>query len=161
MIRLAVPMAFATPAMAEDFTVDAHIIDRCRAIQEDLMVCVGREADRCAQEHGGGADMVLAACTFAEAEAWDDSLNAAYRELQRLAREREDWDVGYESGSLLIGLRDMQRAWITYRDAVCANTLALAKPFGSAAGVAEAECLLEETARQFIKLNEMRWAYTE
>ncbi|SFS06509.1 lysozyme inhibitor LprI family protein [Yoonia litorea] len=161
MIRVLTFLVLAAPAAAQEFTVDAHIIDRCRAIQEDPMVCVGREADRCTQEHGGGADMMLAACTFAEAEAWDDSLNAAYRELQRLAREREDWDVGYESGALLIGLRDMQRAWITYRDAVCANAVALAKPFGSAAGVAEAECLLEETAQQFIKLNQMRWDYTQ
>ena len=160
-LPLAALIIYAMPANAQEFTVDAHFIDRCLAIQEDPMVCVGREADRCAQKHGGGADMVIAACTFAEAEAWDDSLNAAYRELQRLAREREAWDVGYEPGALLIGLRDMQRAWISYRDAVCANALALARPFGSSAGVAESECLLEETARQFVKLTQMRWSYTE
>lgn len=161
MIRILALLAFASPVAAQEFTADGHWVDRCLAIQDDPMVCVGREADRCAQEHSPGPDMVYAACFEAEAVVWDKALNAAYRELVRLARQREGWDLGYEPDALIISLRDMQRAWITYRDAVCANATALAKPFGSAAGPAFAECNMVQTAQQFFVLNDMRHEYLQ
>ncbi len=159
MTRFLVLILLAMPAAAQDFSIDRHLIDRCLAIQENPMNCVGRQADECVQRNGGGPNSVLAACREAEAAAWDLTLNAEYRDLQRLAREREAEDLGYAPQSLIIGLREMQRAWITYRDATCDNALALAKPFGSAAGPAGAECLMVETARQFFALNNLRGDY--
>lgn len=154
-------LALASPAAAQDFTADGHWVDRCLAVQDDPMVCVGQEADRCVQDHGSGPDMVYAACFQAEGVVWDKALNASYRDLMRLARERQDWDVGYEPDALVISLRDMQRAWISYRDATCANATAIVKPFGSAAGPAWAECMMVQTARQFFALNDMRQAYLQ
>ncbi|WP_306154969.1 lysozyme inhibitor LprI family protein [Roseovarius sp. MMSF_3281] len=152
-------MAAALPVVAQDFAVDGHRIDRCIAIQDDPMLCVGREAYDCIEANGGGPNMVLAACHEAEAVFWDAALNRAYQHLVYLAREREAGDVGYEAGALVTALRDMQRAWMVYRDASCDNALALAKPFGSAAGPAFAECQMVQTARQYFVLRGMRQDY--
>lgn len=123
------------------------------------MLCVGRQADACTQRNNGSADMVLAACFEAEAVFWDGALNNAYRDLIALAQQREGWDLGYEPGALAAALRDMQRAWIGYRDATCANELAIAAPFGSAGGPVYAECKMTETARQNFVLRGLRHAY--
>lgn len=149
----------AAPLSAQDFKIDRHNIDRCLAIQDDPMLCVGREAYACILDNEGGPNMVLAACHEAEAAAWDDALNEAYRDLMILARDREGWDVGYEAGSLVNALRDMQRAWVVYRDKSCGNAAALAAPFGSAAGPAFAECQMEQTARQYFELRGLRQDY--
>ena len=158
-IVLATLVTCAAPANSQDFAIDDHLIDRCLAIQDNPMICVARQAEECIERNGGGPNMVLAACYEAEAAVWDRALNSAYRDLQRYAREREAADVGYEPDALINSLRDMQRAWIAYRDATCANALALARPFGSAAGPAGTKCRMIETARQFFALNDLRQDY--
>ena len=125
------------------------------------MVCVGRAAQTCADNHGAGPNMVYAACFEAEAAYWDAALNDAYNDLKGLAADRQSWDVGYQPDALVTALRDMQRAWITYRDATCANAVAIAAPFGSAAGPAGAECRVVQTARQYFVLRGMRQDYLE
>jgi uncharacterized protein YecT (DUF1311 family) len=151
----------ATPLQAQEFTIDAHRIDRCLAVQDDPMVCVGRAAETCVENRGGGPDMVHAACLQAELDFWDGSLNNAYAHVLDRAREREAADLGYEPGSLITALRQMQRSWIVYRDATCDHALALAAPFGSAAGPAFNECMMVQTARQNFVLRDMRFAYLE
>ena len=151
----------AGPLAAQDLAIDGHLIDRCLPIRDDPMTCVGMQADACVTRNGGGADMILAACLGAEAAFWDGALNEAYADLQRLARDRQAQDLGYGPDALVLALRDMQRAWIGYRDARCANAAAIAAPFGSAAGPASAECLMTETARQYFVLRGMRRDYIE
>lgn len=144
-------LALAAPAAAQDSTVDPHRIDRCLGAHPDWpMLCAGREADACVERYGGGSDMVVSACLGAEAEVWDESLNAAYSDVMALARARQTWDGPlYQPNSLTDALRGMQRAWIAYRDATCDHALALVAPFGSAAGPAGTECTMRETARQY------------
>ncbi len=149
----------ATPVAAQDFSVDDHLIDRCIAVHDNPMICVGREAEECVLRNGGGPNMVLTACFEAETAVWDDGLNEAYRHLVTLAKDREGWDVGYEEGVLVDALRDMQRAWIDYRDASCDNAAALTAPFGSAAGPAITKCLMFHTARQYFVLRGLRQDY--
>lgn len=161
MIRALTIIALATPALAQDFTVDAHWIDRCIGVQENPMICVGVAAEMCTQSNGGGPNMVVAACHEAEAAEWDRALNEAYQDLLRLAREREAMDLGYAHDNLGIALKEVQLAWIGYRDATCANALTLAAPFGSAAGPAYQACISRQTARQYFELREMRQAYQQ
>ncbi len=155
-------IAFAAPAAAQDFSIDPHLIDRCLAINDETpMRCVGRQADECEQRNGGGADMVISACQAAEAEVWDDILNRTYARVLEHAKAREGWDIGYEQGQLTDAVREMQHAWIAYRDATCGHALARAMPFGSGAGPAESECQLRETARQVFQLQYIERSYRQ
>ena len=76
-----------------------------------------------------------------------------------LARDLESSDNGWEPGALVGALRELQRSWIEYRDASCANAAALAKPFGSRVSAATAFCHMEETAKQYFVLRGLREDY--
>ena len=68
-LLIALFVAIATPAAAQDFSIDLHLIDRCLAINDEtLMRCVGRQADACIERNAGGPDMVITACRSAETE---------------------------------------------------------------------------------------------
>lgn len=123
------------------------------------MACVGRQADACIQRNGNGPDMVIAVCQENEAAFWDDFLNRNYAELLKLVYIEERMDVGYAPNQLSDAVRDMQRAWIVYRDATCGVDLARAQPFGSAAGPATTACMMRETARQVFQLNYIAGQY--
>lgn len=149
-----------TGAIAQDFTIDPHLIDRCLGINQDTpMACVGRQADDCFVRNNGGPNMVLAACQEAELAAWDASLNRVYQELLGLTKAAQAEDVGYAPGQLTDAVRAMQRSWIVYRDATCGLAVARAAPFGSAAGPASNGCHMRETARQFFELNRIAGEY--
>ncbi|WP_377506770.1 lysozyme inhibitor LprI family protein [Octadecabacter sp. R77987] len=149
----------AWPAAAQDFAIDAHLIDRCLAIQDDPMVCVGRQADACIQRNGGGADMIIGVCQENETAVWDATLNRTYAELLRLVQAEQEMDVGYAPNQLTDAVRQMQRSWIKYRDDTCGVALAREMPFGSAAGPAASGCMMRETARQFFQLNYIAGQY--
>lgn len=147
-------------ASAQDFTIDAHLIDRCLGINQDTpMFCVGQQARACYDDYGGGADMVLAACLEAEAAYWDGALNQVYQEVLALVEREQNMDIGYLPDQLTDATRAMQRAWIAYRDATCGLDLARAFPFGSAAGPASGECMMRETARQYFQLQRIARSY--
>lgn len=119
--------------------------------------CIGLSAGVCMETTPGGwTTMGMAACTLAEAEWWDARLNAHYQEL--MARERlddSDWPAP-EPGTAprpsgVESLRDMQRAWIAWRDATCAYEV-LQWFGGTGAAVAGAGCRMELTGLQALRL---------
>lgn len=64
------------------------------------------------------AQVDLNACAYADWEAADAGLNAAYQQAMALL---EDWDANLpedEQGGAKT-LREAQRAWITFRDKAC------------------------------------------
>lgn len=64
------------------------------------------------------AQVDLNACAYADWEAADAGLNAAYQQAMALL---EDWDANLpedEQGGAK-ALREAQRAWITFRDKAC------------------------------------------
>ncbi len=159
-VALIVFLNSAPPALAQSFKIDAHLIDRCLAINDHTpMACVGRQADACVQRNNDGPNMVVAACMEAELAFWDGFLNRTYAELLTFAEHEQSMDVGYVTNELTDAARDMQRAWIAYRDATCGLYLARAAPFNSAAGPAVNDCLLRETARQVFQLQYVVGAY--
>lgn len=161
-LLIALTIALSLPASAQDFSIDAHLIDRCLGINDETpMRCVGRQADVCIERNGGGADMIISACREAEAEVWDGVLNRTYARVLEHAQAHESGDMGYEPEQLTDALRDMQHAWIAYRDATCGHALARAKPFGSGAGPEISNCTLRETARQVFQLLYIERSYRQ
>jgi len=117
------------------------------------MACAGRAAQDCIMQENGETTLGMMQCFESEWNFWDDKLNAAY--AQRLASAKtDDADMASMMASpmfLVDSLRDMQRAWITFRDATC--TFERAQWMGgTGGGPASAACLMRETARQALKL---------
>lgn len=103
--------------------------------------CVGQAAQAC--EGAQPTTLSMNACRAAEAAWWDDRLNRTYGDLRGLLETRGADRAG--------GLREMQRAWIAWRDAACAYE---AGQFagGSLAGTVLAGCRMQRTAQQALWL---------
>lgn len=157
MIRLTCALAalcLAAPAAAQDLDFDPAPLTACLAAAEDgpaMRACVGLAADACLAANGY-ATVVESACRSREADLWDDRLNAAYRAARDRA-EAFDRDSGLPAGAptRADALRDMQRAWIAFRDTTCAYEAA-GWGGGTGAGPARAGCHLRLTAEQAIYL---------
>jgi uncharacterized protein YecT (DUF1311 family) len=106
--------------------------------------CIGVVSTACIQAEGNESTAVMLDCYGREANAWDGRLNAAYKQ----ALKNGDGDDVAE------GFRKVQRAWIAFRDASCAQPAIVFK--GTMAAPMEAHCRLDMTARQALWLE--RWA---
>ena len=106
--------------------------------------CIGVVSTACIQAEGNESTAVMLDCYGREANAWDGRLNAAYKQ----ALKSGDGDDVVE------GFRKVQRAWIAFRDASCAQPAIVFK--GSMAAPMEAYRRLDMTARQALWLE--RWA---
>ena len=112
--------------------------------------CAGRAAEACMDANVGGYTTVgVVMCMDLELQYWDARLNDAYGQAVEAAQafDTEDDAYGGFAPSMEEPLREMQRAWITYRDTRCAFERAKWGG-GSGGGPAVVSCLLYETARQ-------------
>lgn len=139
------------PAAAQDIRFDAAVIDAClaRGGWED---CIGSAADACmAASPGGETTIVSNGCLEREFAWWDKELNAAYQrliaEMQR--RDADRWDA--QQPSQEDAARDMQRAWIAFRDATC-NFEVLGWWGGTGANGAWMSCQMRLTGEQALYL---------
>ena len=96
-------------------------------------------ATPCTDTKAGESNLGMADCYRVEQAIWDDLLNENFKAL------RDDLDDGQKGK-----LRDMQRAWIAYRDSTCA--FYADKIQGSVAIPLVAECSARETARRALLL---------
>ncbi|MBF9034218.1 DUF1311 domain-containing protein [Rhodobacterales bacterium HKCCE2091] len=147
----------AAPALAQDLAFSEAATEACLADgAEPRESCPGRSAGACIEDTEGGYSTVsMGACIWAEYQYWDDRLNASYQEL--VARS-EDADAENAASGLAIAsqeqaLREMQRAWIVFRDTACDFERSLWGG-GTGAGPAGADCLMQETARQVFRLDD-------
>lgn len=118
--------------------------------------CIGAAADACMEATAGGYTTYgMSACIGAELDWWDGALNAAYRDLRTRESaadmELTDVQIGMESPSRAEALRDLQRAWILWRDATC-DYEALQWFGGTGAGGARLGCLMGLTGQQTLYL---------
>lgn len=114
----------------------------------DRTQCIGVSAGSCMDQDNSTYGMNY--CLEQEWMWWDDQLNAAYQ----IAKENAaalDADAEPPLNVQVATLRDMQRAWITFRDARC-NWEAAQWQGGTGAGPALLGCLMDETGRQAITL---------
>jgi uncharacterized protein YecT (DUF1311 family) len=95
--------------------------------------------DPCTKTRTGQSSQGAAACYRAEQEIWDDILNENFRVL------RDGLDEPQK-----VKLRDMQRAWIEYRNTTC--QFYHDKIQGTMANEMTAACLARETARRALLL---------
>ena len=112
--------------------------------------CIGISAALCMTATEGGASTYgMGGCLSKEADYWDARLNAAYQDLMRRARENDgDFNPPQSQAE---ALRDMQRAWIAYRDARCGYEYSLWQG-GTGGGPASVACYMEVTGEQTLYL---------
>ncbi|MEM7491553.1 MAG: lysozyme inhibitor LprI family protein [Pseudomonadota bacterium] len=147
-------LLLATPAAAQDVAFSPTATTACLVTDAPPRSCIGMSAELCMEDTDGGMTTVgMSACTWAEAEYWDDRLNAAYTALlaAHQASDAENTRLGLTVPSLAETLRDMQRAWIPHRDATCAYERAWWAG-GTGQGPAGAACMLQLTGEQALEL---------
>lgn len=153
----------AAPAAAQDmeFRIDATL--SCLAGADgfgEQRACIGTAANACMDNNFGGHSTVgTSTCLDLERQYWDDRLNDVYGKLR--AREKAE-DVKYAESpgwmNKANALRDMQRAWIPYRDATCDYERAQWGG-GTGGGPAAVSCHMYLTAEQALYLESMLTAY--
>ncbi len=118
-----------------------------------VLDCVGRAAAACMMTTGGDTTIGMMECLEGERSYWDARLDAAYADLMTIAREQdtEMRELGSAAASIEERLRDLQQAWIAFRDASCLYEQAQWMG-GTGGGPATMACHMHETARQALKL---------
>lgn len=118
MVSLLLPGA----AVAENLNFSPRAVNDCLE-GGGWRDCIGTAAQACMEDtEGGYSTPGMAACLDAERAWWDGLLNTAYGELRERARtiDAEEPIPGMAPRpSDETALRDMQRAWIAWRDASC------------------------------------------
>lgn len=99
--------------------------------------CIGYSADNCLTYPENQTTVGMELCNLDEMRAWDVLLNRYYQVLRA-------------DGSFA-GLRDIQRAWISYRDLKC-DLYDEVYQGGSIVRVLRADCMRQETARRVLDL---------
>ncbi len=151
----------AAPAAAQDADAAADRLRGCLGVAANRageMACMGSYAQECSGSvEGGETTAGMSRCAAAEAEGWDRMLNETWAELIVLARRRAilEEEAGAEPADLEGLLVEAQRAWIAFRDADCAQEVAVWGD-GSMRTVAGAWCGLERTAQRVFELRAKR-----
>jgi uncharacterized protein YecT (DUF1311 family) len=140
----------ATPLVAQDLVFDIAPVEACiRANGGEA--CAGKAASACMEATpGGGTTVGMGGCLDRERAQWDGWLNTVYQQLYaKLAAQ--DAQIQSYAPKQAEALRDMQRAWIEFRDAKCGYEAAQWGG-GTGAGPAAVNCHLHATARQMLYL---------
>jgi len=118
-------------------------------------ICVGLSAAACMETPDGYTTVGMSICLGSELEYWDGRLSAAYRSLLDSdgRTDAEMAELGSAAPPLVPALREMQRAWIAFRDASCAYERAQWGG-GTGGGPASAHCAMTITARQALALED-------
>ena len=154
--------ALAGPASAQEPAAPVEAVRACveaaERAPEAERACIGVSALACIDADPAAQTTVgMAGCYAAETAAWDALMNATYADLVGLsaaltADETADGATPVDQEGLL---RAAQRAWVTFRDADCAQEAGHWGE-GSMRQVAGAECLLDRTASRTLELREKR-----
>lgn len=151
---IALALAAGTPAAAQELKFNPSFTEACLA-DYGWIECIGIAAQRCMEfTEGGYSTPVTNACLSAEHEWWDGVLNDHYAELQARARQIDSQPpmAGFPPRpSNAEALREMQRAWIAFRDSTCRYE-ELQWWGGTGASGAYLGCLMRLTAEQALTL---------
>ncbi|MEO3413809.1 lysozyme inhibitor LprI family protein [Roseovarius sp. CAU 1744] len=146
----------AGSASAQDLVFSPAQTESCLASSapEQQRLCFGLSAQACMSATPGGHTTVgMAGCLDAERQYWDNRLNAAYqsRMAQAKAVDAEMAELGATVSSQADALREMQRAWIPFRDGKCGFEYSQWGG-GTGGGPAITACLMNETGEQTLYL---------
>ncbi len=149
-LLVALPFVAPLPAAAQDLVFSTDAIDACFA-EGGWEDCIGTAASQCMSDTPGGDTTVgMAGCLEAELNWWDAALNAAYGDVIAAAQAL-DAEAVADAPSQEDAAREMQRAWIAFRDATC-NYEVLDWFGGTGASVAWTACLMRMTGEQALYL---------
>lgn len=153
---LAVLAMAALPVAAQTLPFSTVETETCLAelaSAEARVLCVGRSAAACIDTPDGRTTVGMGYCLDQERAYWDARLNAAYTALVEIerAQDAEMTELGSSAPRMEPALRDMQRAWIAFRDAACAYE-ASQWGGGTGAGPAYIGCLMTQTGHQALEL---------
>ena len=148
----------ATPVAAQDLQYSDQATLQCLQAAvglSDKGGCIGLSADACMEATpDGGTTVGMGYCLDRELAFWDGMLNQVYDTVRAKARavDAEMEEIGATVPKTEPALRDMQRAWIPFRDATCDFERAQWGG-GTGGGPATLSCLLRETAEQALYLS--------
>lgn len=141
------------PLAAQELVFDPAPAEICLAEADDWMVqrdCIGQAALACMEQPFGDTTIGMSFCFDAEWSYWDGRLNARYQ-VMRSALARMDADRMAGAPAQAEALREMQRAWIGFRDTRCGFEAAQWQG-GTGAGLALHGCLMQVTGEQVLYL---------
>ena len=143
-------------AAAQDLAFSPEATEACLMGAADVPAkeaCIGMAAGVCIDTPDGYTTVGMGFCLGYERDWWDARLNAAYGKLmaQEKATMKDMADFGAHVPDTVAALRDMQRAWIGWRDASCAYE-ASTWGGGTGGGPANAGCVMDLTGRQALAL---------
>ena len=155
----------SVPALAQELPFSPAATESCLDAAKDRFdgeACIGLSAEACYSREGVYSNYAIGTCLGAEADYWDRRLNAAYTALMAAETTLLDElnDAGATVPDTVSALRDMQRAWIPYRDAACWYEYTTWGG-GSGGGPGNAECLMHLTGRQALALEVRLGARTQ
>lgn len=153
-IALVVSAVGALPALADDDLVYSDEATAVCLADGKGLDCVGLSAEKCMEDtEGGYSTYGMGGCMSLEAEFWDARLNSAYKSQMAQAKEFDAMaaEDGFTTLSQADTLRDMQRAWIMFRDARCSYEYSLWGG-GTGGGPASIACFTQMTAEQALYL---------
>lgn len=141
----------ATP---EDHATIAKCLDKAKKDKAEGETCIGVVEQPCLETPEGQSTIGMKTCSNREALVWDERLNTAYQKLQKggLGQTEVERDGRKITGADVF--RDVQRAWIAFRDKKC-DAAGLPMEGGTGAGVLILGCVLRETAHQALWIEEM------
>jgi uncharacterized protein YecT (DUF1311 family) len=122
--------------------------------------CIGTVEGPCLKKPDAETTIGMKECTGREINAWDERLNKTYRDLLAgdLGQLQTERVPPSGKGRKITGadiLRDAQRAWIVARDKKC-DAAGLPMEGGTGAGLLTMACVLQETARQVLWLEDLK-----
>ena len=127
----------AEPPAAADFAVIEACLEKNQAAGPHRDgLCLELIASPCQALPGGETTLGMVMCVQRELAVWDSLLNRYYADM---IRQLDD--------TARTALREAQRAWVPFRDKLCAFPPALYEG-GSIGGPLRVQCLMEETARR-------------
>ncbi|MEX3315803.1 lysozyme inhibitor LprI family protein [Sulfitobacter sp. PS-8MA] len=146
----------AGPAAAQEITYSDDATATCLFEAEklaDKRACIGLSANLCMEAPGGYSTVGMGGCLDRELSYWDALLNENYRARMVQAKAADEDAAMYQPDlpKQAEALRDMQRAWITYRDAACAFERSQWGG-GTGGGPATLMCLMQMTGEQALLL---------
>ena len=149
-ILVACALGLPGPVAAQELVFDITPVEACiRAGGAET--CAGKAAALCMERTvGGQSTLGMSGCTDRELGHWDGWLNIVYQQLYATLAARDANAPSYAPKEAE-ALREMQRAWIAFRDAKCGYE-ASQWGGGTGAGPASVSCHLQETARQMLYL---------
>ena len=145
-------------AFANDDVYDTGPTERCLSAAEtnaDKRACIGQAAEACADlSLGGFTTRSMTGCLVQELAFFDAMLNVEYQRVRGLAQKFHTGDsASLDDVSMVDRLVQMQRAWMSYRDATCAYE---ERQFdgGTLGRLVFVDCMATLTAEQAFRLQD-------